>query len=85
MTIDDSADLLIHAPGPVRDAFLQQLDRRVDVGVASQKLLALCIKLRRCNDPLPGITCDMLSIPRGSTYGQAAMIVLGSPQAWPER
>jgi hypothetical protein len=79
--IPPPAEYIGHAPGEVRDTLLYQLDRRADTGVTSQKLLNLCIKLRRCSDVLPGITCELLNIPSGSTYGQAAMLVLGRPSA----
>ncbi|MDB5652283.1 MAG: hypothetical protein JWL62_3803 [Hyphomicrobiales bacterium] len=81
MVSDASLDFLVHAPGPVRDSFLLQLDRRSDSGVTSKRLINLCTKLRGCNDVLPGTTCELLEIPYGSTYGHAATILLAGRAA----
>lgn len=60
-----------YASPAVRDAFLIALD-------ADNQ--ALSIELARgltgCSNPLPGVTCNKLDLPIGSTYGCAARRVL---------
>jgi hypothetical protein len=65
-----------HAPGAVRDAFLDAVDHMSEMGVIGLKLILLCRQLRNCTDPLPGVTCQMLGIPAGSTYGCGAAALL---------
>lgn len=65
-----------HAPGAVRDAFLDGVDHMFETGLTTRKLILLCRQLRECTDVLPGVTCEMLEIPAGSTYGQAADALL---------
>lgn len=65
-----AADAL-YAPAAVRDRFLDALD-------AGDRPLStrLALNLTGCMNPLPGITCDELGLPAGSTYGSAARRVL---------
>jgi hypothetical protein len=60
-----------YASPQLRDQFLAALD-------ADNQ--PLCIHLARdlagCGNPLPGMTCDQLGLPMGSTYGTAAQTVL---------
>lgn len=74
-----------HAPGEVRDVFLDAVDRMFDAGKMSQKLLMLCEQLRRCEDVLPGITCDVLGLPAGSSYGEGAEALLRRGPSAPTR
>ena len=55
----------------VRDQFLAALDAN------DPALLAhLAVGLTACMNALPGMTCDQLGLPIGSTYGSAARQVL---------
>jgi hypothetical protein len=65
-----------HAPGAVRGDFLDAVDRMFENGFTTRKLILLCRQLRECTDVLPGVTCELLEIPSGSTYGQAAYALL---------
>ena len=60
-----------YAPAKVRDQFLGALD-------ANDRALStrLARNLTDCSNPLPGMTCDQLGLPIGSTYGSAARRVL---------
>lgn len=60
-----------YAPPAIRDRFLAALD-------ADDRTLStnLAINLTDCSNPLPGMTCDQLGLPIGSTYGSAARRVL---------
>lgn len=60
-----------YASPAMRDRFLDALD-------AEDRLLsaALARELVSCANPLPGMTCDQLGLPIGSTYGCAARRVL---------
>ena len=60
-----------YAPPAIRDQFLGALD-------ANDRVLSttLALNLTSCNNPLPGMTCDQLGLPPGSTYGCAARRVL---------
>lgn len=60
-----------YAPAAVRDRFLDALDRG-DPDLCSQ----LATNLTGCKNPLPGMTCDLLGLPVGSTYGSAARRLL---------
>ena len=60
-----------YAPAAVRDRFLYALDRG-DPALCSQ----LAVNLGTCKNPLPGMVCDLLGLPVGSTYGSAARRVL---------
>jgi hypothetical protein len=55
----------------IRDRFLGALD-------ADDRALSteLALNLTSCGNPLPGMTCDQLGLPKGSTYGTAALHVL---------
>jgi hypothetical protein len=59
------------APPALRDRFLGALD-------ADDRALSteLALGLTTCSNPLPGMTCDKLGLPMGSTYGSAAQRVL---------
>ena len=60
-----------YASPAIRDQFLGALD-------ADDRALstALAQNLTHCINPLPGVICDKLGLPIGSTYGSAAMCVL---------
>jgi hypothetical protein len=60
-----------YASPAIRDQFLHSLD-------AGDRALstALARKLTTCRNPLPGMTCDQLGLPIGSTYASAAERVL---------
>ncbi|HET6803505.1 MAG: hypothetical protein ACM34F_11590 [Betaproteobacteria bacterium] len=60
-----------YASPAIRDQFLGALD-------ADDRALstALAQNLTHCINPLPGVICDKLGLPIGSTYGSAAMRVL---------
>jgi hypothetical protein len=62
---------LVYAPSELRDRFLNAVDAQDD---------ALCdrlaLDLRTCMNPLPGLTCQQLGLPIGSTYGLAARHIL---------
>ncbi len=60
-----------YASPAIRDQFLGALD--ADDRVLST---ALARNLTGCINPLPGMTCDKLGLPMGSTYGSAALRVL---------
>ena len=57
-----------HAPGHIREAFLESIKNR-----APDR--ALAGKLWSCTDIMPGGYCELLFIPTGSTYAQAARFV----------
>ena len=61
----------MYAPAKLRDQFLNALDED-DSAVRNQ----LASALTRCINPLPGMTCEQLGLPAGSTYGSAAKHVL---------
>ena len=60
-----------YASAALRDRFLGALD-------AGDRALSteLALGLTTCINPLPGMTCDELGLPIGSTYGSAAQRVL---------
>jgi len=60
-----------NAPPALRDRFLGALD-------ANDRALStrLALDLTGCQNRLPGMTCDQLGLPIGSTYGCAATRVL---------
>jgi hypothetical protein len=60
-----------YASAAMRDAFLIALD-------ANDRALAirLALNLTGCTNPLPGMTCNELALPVGSTYGSAAHCLL---------
>jgi len=60
-----------YASPAMRDQFLAALDAD-DRTLSTQ----LAKNLTGCINPLPGMTCDMLGLPIGSTYGSAASRVL---------
>jgi hypothetical protein len=60
-----------YAPGAIRDEFLGALDARDQARSAR-----LALNLTTCTNPLPGMTCDQLGLPAGSTYASAARHVL---------
>ena len=60
-----------YASPKLRDQFLAALD------ADDRALLAqLAVDLTGCMNALPGMTCDQLGLPIGSTYGSAARHVL---------
>ncbi|HKU86216.1 MAG TPA: hypothetical protein VJV77_07740 [Casimicrobiaceae bacterium] len=59
------------APSALRDAFLFALDAD-----DRARFTDLAFQLTGCTNPLPGMTCDRLDLPIGSTYGCAARKVL---------
>lgn len=60
-----------YASPALRDRFLAALD------AGNQPLFThLARDLTGCGNPLPGMTCDQLGLPIGSTYGSAAQCVL---------
>ena len=67
----DSTLDTVHSPSAVRDRFLDALD-------ANDHLLLerVAVDLVRSRNPLPGMTCEQLGLPPGSTYGAAARHVL---------
>jgi hypothetical protein len=67
-----------YASPKIRDQFLDALD-------ADDRALStrLALGLIGCMNPLPGITCDQLGLPIGSTYGSAAQRVLLRNSATP--
>ncbi len=70
-----------YASPRIRDQFLAALDAD-DRALSTQ----LALNLTDCTNPLPGMTCDQLGLPIGSTYGSAARRVLSLnaiPQAGP--
>ena len=60
-----------YASPKLRDQFLAALDAD-DRALFTQ----LALGLTGCMNPLPGMTCDQLGLPIGSTYGSAARHVL---------
>ena len=67
----DSTLDTVQSPSAVRDRFLDALD-------ADDHLLLerVALDLVRSRNPLPGMTCEKLGLPPGSTYGAAARHVL---------
>jgi len=61
----------LYAPAAVRDRFLASLDTG-DWNTS----IDMATNLTACGNPLPGMTCDQLGLPIGSTYGGAAKRVL---------
>ena len=60
-----------YASPAIRDQFLVALDAN-DRALSTE----LALSLTGCINPLPGMTCDQLGLPIGSTYGSAARCVL---------
>jgi hypothetical protein len=60
-----------YASPAIRDQFLAALD--ADNHTRSTEL---ALNLTHCTNPLPGLTCDQLGLPVGSTYASAAQRVL---------
>ena len=60
-----------YASPTVRDQFLGALDED-DLVLTTE----LALNLTNCINRLPGMTCDQLGLPIGSTYGSAARRVL---------
>ena len=65
-----------YAPAATRDKFLLALD-----GEDRQLPVLLAAGLATCANPLPSLTCRLLGLPFGSTYGSAARRVL---ECWPD-
>ena len=60
-----------YAPAAVRDAFLDALERN-----DRQLSARMAQELTSCGNPLPGMICDELNLPHGSSYGTAAQLIL---------
>lgn len=60
-----------YASAAIRDQFLSALDAG-DRTLSTQ----LALNMTSCTNPLPGMTCEELGLPLGSTYGCAARHVL---------
>ena len=60
-----------YALAATRDRFLHALD-----GEDRQLPVRLAAGLSSCANPLPSLTCQLLGLPRGSSYGTAARRVL---------
>jgi hypothetical protein len=60
-----------YASAALRDRFLGALDAD-DRSLSTE----LALGLTACTNPLPGMTCQQLGLPIGSTYGSAAQRVL---------
>jgi hypothetical protein len=60
-----------YASPAIRDQFLGALDAH-DRALSTE----LALNLTGCMNPLPGMTCDQLGLPIGSTYDCAARWVL---------
>ena len=60
-----------YATPATRDQFLRALD-----GEDRQLPVRLAPGLASCANPLPGLTCELLGLPFGSSYGTAARRVL---------
>ncbi len=80
----------MHAPDHLRDAFValiegdEQADvlfydpakqARFEIMAADERLWWLSGLLWNCTDILPGDACDVLGLPQGSTYAQAARYI----------
>ena len=71
-----------HAGGHLRDAFLEYLDGSrtrnpksgdmVQIDDEPHPLRWLVGQLWNCTDVMPGLDCDTLDLPAGSTYAQGA-------------
>jgi hypothetical protein len=61
----------LYAPAAVRDQFLASLDTG-DWNTSKD----MATNLTACGNPLPSMTCNLLGLPMGSTYGAAAKYVL---------
>lgn len=65
-----------HAPGHLRDAFLECLENWAEGQKMPERerltFRELTGKLWNCTDIMPGSECDLLDIPTGSTFAQAA-------------
>ena len=64
----------MYAPADLRDRFLNALDAK-DHALSND----LASRLTGCMNPLPGMTCEELGLPIGSSYGSAARHVLAIP------
>ena len=60
-----------YASPAIRDKFLNAIDLN-DRALSTR----LALNLTDCTNPLPGMTCNQLDLPIGSTYGCAARRVL---------
>ena len=55
----------------VRDAFILAIEAG-----DTMTTTRLALQITGCGNPLPGLTCQALGLPLGSTYGNAAQRVL---------
>jgi len=60
-----------YASAAIRDEFLAALDAD-----DRERSTQLAMNLTGCVNPLPGMTCNLLGLPIGSTYASAASRVL---------
>ena len=65
-----------HAPGHLRDAFIEWLcsserGDTTEVGGERRPLRWLIGQLWNCSDVMPSEYCEELELPQGSTYAQA--------------
>ena len=67
-----------YAPAAVRDAFLLALESD-DRELATR----LARSLTTCHNPFPGLACDQLALPHGSSYGTAAREILQRAEVSP--
>ena len=67
-----------YAPAAVRDAFLLALERD-----DQELMVRLARTLTTCHNPFPGLACDQLALPHGSSYGSAARELLQRAETSP--
>lgn len=53
------------------DGYMMRDREEIRVGGEKRTLEWLYRQLWNCTDPLPGVTCDVLGLPAGSTYADA--------------
>lgn len=61
-----------HLGGDLREAFQEQLEQAWPNPYGDPELRRLGGQLWSCSDTLPAADCEMLDLPAGSTYAQAA-------------
>jgi hypothetical protein len=67
-----------YAPAAVRDAFLLALERD-----DQDLVVRLARTLTTCGNPFPGLACEQLALPHGSSYGTAARELLQRAETSP--
>lgn len=63
-----------HAPSHIREALQAFLDAETP-SVQVDNLEWFKEQLTDCTDTLPGVYCDQLDLPRGSSYGEAVQVL----------